>query len=57
MPNYDDGLANCTVDIIPDKDSFLPRYLTVQLLEMLAKIFGNKEAIPNNASRIGEETC
>ncbi len=38
------------VNDLPDNDSFLPRYLTVQLLEILAKTFPTSiEEIPENA--------
>lgn len=46
---------SAVVDIIPDNDSFLPRYLTVQLLEILAKLFGKPKPMPENIKALANK--
>lgn len=43
------------IDPIPDNDSFLPRYLTVQLIEILAATFGDKNSAALNLSTQGSK--
>lgn len=56
--NYEDDFAGeigSEIDVIPDNDSFLPRYLTVQLLEILAATFGNSKPLEPELAKLAEE--